>query len=104
MLFYRSVITLWILTVGEKKTKLFVITWYLGLVKKYKKYFLTLTSKEYHVFYFLFNLYTTNLIILLFMLWVIPCQINKEFKVTSQILTKLGVFVVPMVLITHANF
>ena len=35
---------------------------------------------------------------------VIPCQINKEFRVTSRILTKLGVFVVPMVLITHANF
>ena len=35
---------------------------------------------------------------------VIPCQINKEFRVTSQILTKLGVFVVPVVLITHANF
>ena len=37
-------------------------------------------------------------------LWVIPCQINKEFRVTSRILTKFGVFVVPMVLITHANF
>ena len=36
--------------------------------------------------------------------WVIPCQINKEFRVTSRILTKLGVFVVPVVLITHANF
>ena len=35
---------------------------------------------------------------------VIPCQINQEFRVTSQILTKLGVFVVPVVLITHANF
>ena len=35
---------------------------------------------------------------------VIPCQINKEFGVTSRILTKLGVFVVPVVLITHANF
>ena len=35
---------------------------------------------------------------------VIPCQINKEFRVTSRILTKLGVFVVPVVLITHANF
>ena len=32
------------------------------------------------------------------------CQINKEFRVTSRILTKLGVFVVPVVLITHANF
>ena len=37
-------------------------------------------------------------------LWVIPCQINKEFWVTSRILTKLGVFVVPMVLTTHSNF
>ena len=35
---------------------------------------------------------------------VIPCQINKEFRVTSRILTKLGTFVVPVVLITHANF
>ena len=35
---------------------------------------------------------------------VIPCQINKEFRVTSRILTKLGMFVVPAVLITHANF
>ena len=35
---------------------------------------------------------------------VIPYQINKEFRVTSRILTKLGVFVVPVVLITHANF
>ena len=35
---------------------------------------------------------------------VIPCQINKEFRVTSRILMKLVVFVVPMVLITHANF
>ena len=35
---------------------------------------------------------------------VIPCQINQEFRVTSQILTKLGVFVVPVALITHANF
>ena len=35
---------------------------------------------------------------------VIPCQINKEFRVTSWILTKLGMFVVPVVLITHANF
>jgi len=32
--------------------------------------------------------------------WVIPCQINQEFRVTSQILTKLGVFVVPMGLIS----
>jgi len=37
-------------------------------------------------------------------LWVIPCQINQEFRVTSRILTKLGVFVVPMGLITHTNF
>ena len=37
-------------------------------------------------------------------LWVIPCQINKEFRVTSRILTKFVVFVVPVVLITHANF
>ena len=37
-------------------------------------------------------------------MWVIPCQINKEFRVTSRILTKLGVFVVPVVLITYANF
>ena len=39
-------------------------------------------------------------------LWVIPCQISKEFWVTSWILTKLaiGVFVVPMVLTTHTNF
>ena len=36
--------------------------------------------------------------------WVIPCQINKEFWVTYRILTKLGVFVVPMVLTTHTNF
>ena len=36
--------------------------------------------------------------------WVIPCQINKEFRVISRILTKLGMFVVPVVLITHANF
>ena len=36
--------------------------------------------------------------------WVIPCQINQEFRVTFRILTKLGVFVVPVVLITHANF
>ena len=36
--------------------------------------------------------------------WVIPCQINKEFRVTSRILSKLDVFVVLMVLITHANF
>ena len=36
--------------------------------------------------------------------WVIPCQINKEFRVTSRTLTKLGVFVVPLVLITHVNF
>jgi len=35
---------------------------------------------------------------------VIPCQINKEFWVTSRILTKLGVFVVHMVLTTHTNF
>ena len=35
---------------------------------------------------------------------VIPCQINQEFSVTSWILTKLGVFVVPVELITHANF
>ena len=35
---------------------------------------------------------------------VIPCQINKEFWVTSRILTKLIVFVVPMVLTTHTNF
>ena len=35
---------------------------------------------------------------------VIPCQINKEFRVTSRILTKLGMFIVPVVLITHANF
>jgi len=35
---------------------------------------------------------------------VIPCQINKEFWVTTRILTKLGVFVVPMVLTTNANF
>ena len=39
-----------------------------------------------------------------YQLWVIPCQINKEFRVTSRILTKFGVFVVPVVLITHANF
>ena len=37
-------------------------------------------------------------------IWVIPCQINKEFRVTSRILMKLGVFVVPVVLITRANF
>ena len=37
-------------------------------------------------------------------IWVIPCQINKEFRVTSQILMKLGVFVVPVVFITHAIF
>ena len=37
-------------------------------------------------------------------LWVILCQINKEFWITSQILPKLGVFVVPMVLTTHTNF
>ena len=37
-------------------------------------------------------------------LWVIPCQINKEFWVTAWILMKLGVFVVPMVLTTHTNF
>jgi len=36
--------------------------------------------------------------------WVIPCQINKEFCVTSQILTKLIVFVVHMVFTTHTNF
>ena len=35
---------------------------------------------------------------------VLPCHIYKEFWVTSRILTKLGVFVVPMVLTTHANF
>ena len=39
-----------------------------------------------------------------FCICVIPCQINKEFRITSRILTKLGVFVVPVVLITHANF
>ena len=36
--------------------------------------------------------------------WVIQCRINKEFRVTSRILMKLGVFVVPVVLITHAIF
>jgi len=48
----------------------------------------------------------------LYIMWwhnirVIPCQINQEFRVTwltSQILTKLGVLVVPMGLTTHANF
>ena len=35
---------------------------------------------------------------------VIPCQIIKEFWVTSRILMKLIVFVVPMVLTTHTNF
>ena len=30
----------------------------------------------------------------IYRIWVIPCQINKEFWVASQILTKLGVFVV----------
>ena len=39
-----------------------------------------------------------------YLIWVIPCQINKEFWVTSRILTKLGVFVVPMVLTTRTNF
>ena len=43
-------------------------------------------------------------LVIFFLLWVIRCQINKEFWVTSQILTKLGVFVVPMVLTTHTNF
>ena len=33
-----------------------------------------------------------------------PCQINKEFWVTSWILVKLGVFVLPMVLTTHTIF
>jgi len=33
---------------------------------------------------------------------VIPSQINKEFWVTSQILMKLIVFVVPMVLTSDA--
>jgi len=37
-------------------------------------------------------------------MWVIPCQINQEFRITSWILTKLSVFVVPMGLITHTNF
>ena len=36
--------------------------------------------------------------------WIIPCQINKEFRITSQVLTKLGVFVVPVVLITLQIF
>ena len=36
--------------------------------------------------------------------WAILCQINKEFWVTSWILMKLGVFVIPMVLTTHTNF
>ena len=36
--------------------------------------------------------------------WVILCQINKEFRVTTWILMELGVFVVPVVLITHINF
>jgi len=35
---------------------------------------------------------------------VIPYQINQEFRVTSQILMKLGIFVVSMGLITHKNF
>ena len=39
-----------------------------------------------------------------FCIGVIPCQINKEFRVTSRILTKLGMSVAPVVLITHANF
>ena len=64
------------------------------------------------IFYFSLRLYNTftsiSKSLLLWTLgisvWVIPCQINKEFRVTSRILTKLGVFVVPMVLITHANF
>ena len=34
-------------------------------------------------------------------IWVIPCQINKEFWVTSLIVMKVGVLVVPMVLTTH---
>jgi len=36
-------------------------------------------------------------------IWVIPCLIDKEFRVTSRILTKLGVFVILMVLTTHAS-
>ena len=35
---------------------------------------------------------------------VIPCQIDQKFRVTTRILMKLGIFVVPMGLITHTNF
>ena len=36
--------------------------------------------------------------------WVIPCQINTEFGVTSRILTKLGVIIVPVMLTTCTKF
>jgi len=35
---------------------------------------------------------------------VIPCPIPEELQGPPQILTKLGVFGIPMVLITHTDF
>ena len=37
-------------------------------------------------------------------IWVIPCQVNQKFRITSRILMKLGIFVIPMGLITCTNF
>ena len=44
--------------------------------------------------------YKTAFRVTFFGVWVIPCQINTEFGVTSRISTKLGVIIVPVVLTT----